>query len=538
MNNKLLATLLLVLTFMGTASAGVITRPIKTTGGTSYTDGTIPHASDFNGDIDTVYTLVNGALDNSNIAVGAAIAGSKISPLFTGNPTVTTAAAPCFVNIDSSLGSNLKQWRICQNAGVLSIATYTDAGALIITPMSFVRATGLATLSGGLTLSGGDFIVSVGAIQVNALTAKSFLYTGVSGLFSTPTAPTNGQLLIGNTGNAPTVGSITGTATHIVVTPGAGTIGLDFATNPAIASPVFSGTATGSLTGLALTNSVLTTSTVAADPVTALGVVSKQYADAVGFTTGDAKLTLKTVADTGFVLMNDLSIGDATSGATGRANADTSALYTLIWTNIVDQWAPVVGGRGGSAAADFAAHKALVLPKTLGRALAGYGVGTTTETFTASSANGFTSVTNNTKWVTGMPIVISALSGFTTSATAGPTYYVVRISSTNLRLATTLALAQNNTPDITLSGSGSATFTYTFTSRAIGEQAGEEAHAQSITELLAHTHVLNYSTSGSGGVASFSATAALGADSTSSKGGNVAMNQLQPTIFLNVMVKL
>jgi len=206
------------------------------------------------------------------------------------------------------------------------------------------------------------------------------------------------------------------------------------------------------------------------------------------FSTGDVKISLKTVADTGWVLMNDLTIGDASSGATGRANADTSALFALLWANIADQWAPVSTGRGASAVADFAAHKTLALPKTLGRALAGYGVGTTSETTTASSGNGFTVLSNNTKWVTGMAVVASAISGYTTTAANSTTYYVVRISATNIRLATTLALAQNLTPDITVSGSGSATFTYTFTSRAIGEQAGEEAHAQSVTELLAHTH--------------------------------------------------
>ena len=87
------------------------------------------------------------------------------------------------------------------------------------------------------------------------------------------------------------------------------------------------------------------------------------------------KLTLKAVADTGWVLCDDKSIGDATSGATGRANADTSALFTLLWTNIIDTWAPVSTGRGASAAADFAAHKTLTLPRTLGRALGVFGTG-------------------------------------------------------------------------------------------------------------------------------------------------------------------
>lgn len=94
-----------------------------------------------------------------------------------------------------------------------------------------------------------------------------------------------------------------------------------------------------------------------------------------GFTTGDAKLTFKTTADPGWVLANDGSIGSASSGATNRANADTQALYTLLWTNVSDTYAPVATGRGASAAADFGANKAMTLPKSLGRVLGVYGSG-------------------------------------------------------------------------------------------------------------------------------------------------------------------
>ena len=93
------------------------------------------------------------------------------------------------------------------------------------------------------------------------------------------------------------------------------------------------------------------------------------------WSTGDVKITFKTTADTGWVMMNDGSIGSATSGATTRANADTETLYTLLWTNISNTWAPVSTGRGASAAADFAANKTLTLPRTLGRALAVSGAG-------------------------------------------------------------------------------------------------------------------------------------------------------------------
>jgi hypothetical protein len=94
-----------------------------------------------------------------------------------------------------------------------------------------------------------------------------------------------------------------------------------------------------------------------------------------GFTTGDVKITLKTVADPGWVLMDDGTIGNAASGATTRANADTEALFTLLWNNTSDAQCPVSGGRGASAAADFAANKTIALPKALGRALATYGAG-------------------------------------------------------------------------------------------------------------------------------------------------------------------
>lgn len=100
------------------------------------------------------------------------------------------------------------------------------------------------------------------------------------------------------------------------------------------------------------------------------------------FSTGDGKLTLKTVADPGWVMANDGSIGNGSSGATTRANADTQALFTLLWTNISNTWCPTQDStgtpvaRGASATADFNANRRIVLPRTLGRALAVAGAGT------------------------------------------------------------------------------------------------------------------------------------------------------------------
>lgn len=77
--------------------------------------------------------------------------------------------------------------------------------------------------------------------------------------------------------------------------------------------------------------------------------------------TGDVKFrpTAETLA--GWVRLNGLTIGSATSGATERANADTQALYIYLYNIFPNSKCPVVGGRGANALADFNANKQLTL---------------------------------------------------------------------------------------------------------------------------------------------------------------------------------
>lgn len=191
------------------------------------------------------------------------------------------------------------------------------------------------------------------------------------------------------------------------------------------------------------------------------------------FSTGDAKLTFKATADTGWIMANDGTIGNAASGATTRANADTENLFKMLWDNIADTHCPVSGGRGATATADFEAGKTIALPKALGRALA-------------------------------------------------------------------------------VAGSGSG-----LSARALGQALGAETHTLSEAEMPSHNHTQNahshsigyvnivYSNSGSN--PSFDAGAQSGVSSTSvqsvaptinNKGGGLAHNNMQPTSFWNVMIKL
>lgn len=195
------------------------------------------------------------------------------------------------------------------------------------------------------------------------------------------------------------------------------------------------------------------------------------------FTTGDIKPTLKTAADAGWIMCNDGTLGNDTSGATLASTATALALYTLIWTNVPNTWAAIQDSagtpttRGGSAGADFTASKRLPITKMLGRALGAAGA-----------------------------------------------------------------------------GSG-------LTSRALGEIEGEETHLLSVGEMPSHTHTDSghvhtppgggsFFVTGSGqsivNVGSLSqtgATASAQANIQNTGGGGVH-NNMQPTTFVNFMLKL
>lgn len=119
------------------------------------------------------------------------------------------------------------------------------------------------TYSGG-TFSGNTFSSptlttptwSTGAFTMTPLTANSLLYLNGSKALSSTATPTNGQLLIGSTGSAPVLGTLTGTANQVTVTNGAGTITLSAPQNLHTgASPTFTGL---TVSGIAA-NKVVTT---------------------------------------------------------------------------------------------------------------------------------------------------------------------------------------------------------------------------------------------------------------------------------------
>jgi microcystin-dependent protein len=90
-----------------------------------------------------------------------------------------------------------------------------------------------------------------------------------------------------------------------------------------------------------------------------------------GIPTGAMMMYGATAAPTGWLRCNGLTVGNASSSATERANADTSTLFAFLWNNYSNSVCAVSSGRGASAAADYAANKTIALPDLRGRAFFG-----------------------------------------------------------------------------------------------------------------------------------------------------------------------
>ena len=93
--------------------------------------------------------------------------------------------------------------------------------------------------------------------------------------------------------------------------------------------------------------------------------------------TGDIRVSYWASAPLGWAPMNDSFIGNTGSGATDPyAGQYMFQLYKTLWDAVSNNaYAPVTGGRGATALADFIANKKMQLPLALGRAMAASGSG-------------------------------------------------------------------------------------------------------------------------------------------------------------------
>lgn len=104
---------------------------------------------------------------------------------------------------------------------------------------------------------------------------------------------------------------------------------------------------------------------------------------------GEVRMRLGLTVPDGWLALNGNSIGNVASGAT-HAGTDYEGLYCFLWDELADAEFAITGGRGGSAAADWAALKPGTMPDARGRVpvCAGTGSGLTARTIGDDSLGG------------------------------------------------------------------------------------------------------------------------------------------------------
>lgn len=204
------------------------------------------------------------------------------------------------------------------------------------------------------------------------------------------------------------------------------------------------------------------------------------------FQTGDPLFLEKNGTRTGWVRDNGRTIGNAASGATERANADTADLYAFYWDNFSDAICPVTGGRGASAASDFAAGKPIATLDKRGRVPVGL------DTMGNSAANRIQKSTTVSTTNTSTSATVASATGLCKGM------YVV---SANIPAGTTITDIDGFTVTLsvaaTATASGTAARFSMFTDAEVpGASGGVQTVALDADEIGAHTHTGNTNADG------------------------------------------
>lgn len=203
--------------------------------------------------------------------------------------------------------------------------------------------------------------------------------------------------------------------------------------------------------------------------------------------TGDVMWQLRGGTRPGWARLNGRTIGNASSGATERANDDTEDLYTFLWNNLDNSVAPVIGGRGATASADFAANKAITLPSMQGRAplglddMGGAAANVLQVAATINTTNGSNTATvpNATGLGVGMYVISANIPTGTT---------ITNISGTTLTLSANATATASNT---------AARFSYISNAQQPGAVGGSALKTLSVAQMPPHSHTGSTGTAGS-----------------------------------------
>lgn len=188
-------------------------------------------------------------------------------------------------------------------------------------------------------------------------------------------------------------------------------------------------------------------------------------------------------------------------------------------------------------------HTQFRVPDLRGSVIIGKGQKTKTFTFVDADVNTSTeviTVPDNDFLHTGQAVALTT-SGTLPTGLSATTYYVIRVSSTTIKLATSVANANAGTAvDITAaSGGGTHTLTLTLTSRTAGDEGGEELHSLTDAEMPSHTHAQVYTPGpdSTNGIEGGSGTVGNAPQTTGSAGSDTAHNNMPPYVTINFIIK-
>lgn len=285
------------------------------------------------------------------------------------------------------------------------------------------------------------------------------------------------------------------------------------------------------------------------------------------WTTGDVKMTLKNVADPDWLMMNNQTIGKPLSNAANQGFAFYN-LYSLIWNNINSNiYAPIFDQTGtptiygANSEADWQALKQLSLTKALGRVLAGANpsnIALAQKFIKSTNVNvgsNYIQLDDNSSFYDGAPVSFTTTAGTTLPSPiiAATTYYAIQNTSNQMQLALTQSDAAKGIASLVLLSSG------TTPGNSVNILGLEDAvhplgsflGLDNTVEVYQHNHAAGTLT----GNGQFQIAAAAGAGtpssplagtaytipitgSTANYGSTTSCNIMQPTTFLNVMIKL
>lgn len=199
-------------------------------------------------------------------------------------------------------------------------------------------------------------------------------------------------------------------------------------------------------------------------------------------------------------------------------------------------------------------HSQFRVPNLSSRFPLGYSTGTPTATieFLSSDVNTGTdviTVPSNNLLYDGDVVRVSNVGGsLPTGLVAATDYYVIRLSATTIKLASTLANALGaggngasgtvTGIDLTATGTGINTITANLTARPVGEKGGEEKRTLSIAELASHNHT--YVKTSGGGATGITQSTDNGIGSSTviqPTGGNTPHNIMSPYSVVNYIIK-